>query len=232
MKRFILCTFAAVFLLSGVASVASASLLENGDFESYTFSDGTDIGKGEIHGRTWDQLGWDVWETLPGWRTYAGAGIEVQRSGVVTVAQSPDHYIELDSHSRTGEPTNTVMYQDVALTQGTYNLSFWYMARTSAENDNGIFASVTSDTLGIDVFYNSVSKSHVRGTAYSWENINWSFTVDQAATYQLVFGAMGTQNTLGGFIDTISLNPVPEPATMMLFGIGLLGVAGIARKKE
>ena len=51
---------------------------------------------------------------------------------------------------------------------------------------------------------------------------------------QLVFTPTSTGHpsyfAFDGF--TYNANPVPEPATMILFGLGLLGVAGVSRRKK
>ena len=79
-----------LFVFSGIAS---ATLLTNGDFESLSHVQGiqNNLYLDELaHGQ------WDVYEVIPGWETYDGAGIEIQRESVVG-AHSPEHYVELDS---------------------------------------------------------------------------------------------------------------------------------------
>ena len=60
--------------------------------------------------------------------------------------------------------------------------------------------------------------------------ITWG-SVNSSAVTEIQFAVKGVQN-LDSIIDNISLSPVPVPAAVWLFGSGLLGLIGIARRKK
>lgn len=78
----------------------------------------------------------------------------------------------------------------------------------------------------------SIKVQNADGTATLWDvDINdTSYTSGQFGFYnfsQQDVEYSGFTQTGGEIVD-----PVPEPATMVLFGLGLLGVAGVSRKKQ
>ncbi|MBC8056761.1 MAG: PEPxxWA-CTERM sorting domain-containing protein [Rhizobiales bacterium] len=185
-------------LLASLGSAhAGPSIVVDGSFEQQAQASGT----------------WGVYQTLPGWTTFAGAGIEL-RNSVAGTASSGKNFVELDSHRNSG------MSQTLTTLAGSfYTLSFDYSAR------EGIAAA----SNGIEVLWNgaSVATLTADGTGFSGSNWNlYSYNLLGTGSDVLGFRSVGTNDGFGGSLDSVAVTTaVPEPATwaMTLAGFALVG---------
>jgi len=193
---------------ASAASFANANLLTNGDFEANVGLSGSN---------------WGIYQSIDGWNKFDGPGIEIQRNTIIA-AQSGNQYVELDSNY------NSSMYQEISGLNvgGEYELSFWYHARTNnGYNDNGINV-YWGEYLPGDVALSIDGLKQVNTPGWIEQTVK---LVASAETMFLMFAATGYSNSLGGFIDNVSLTAVPEPGTLALFGLGLMGLV-LARRQQ
>ncbi len=224
------CKLLPVFLaLVCLGTSAQANKIVNGSFEA------VDGRIGLVNGLALDNLsagpGWDVYDSLPGgWYTGGGtSGIEVQhQSALGLVAADGLHYVELDSHwnAVNGNATNSTMSQDIlGLSAGDYLFEFAYRPRTPRLDDNGIEVTLGGDVLTL--------ADGVWNPATDWLLYSIPVEILFDGDYTLTFSAVGSQNTLGGFVDDVSLTsaPMPEPSAALVFATGL-GVVGLHRRRR
>jgi len=217
-----------VLSLTFLSSFVNASLITNGSFEQTVFNDNsTSIGavfNKNLQTYNNNNNVWDVFYQLPGWVTTMGNGIELQKN-IVTQSQDGSNHVELDSHIN--GISNTVMTQTIeSLTVGNqYLLEFYYKPRTINVNDNGInvfwYDSAIDFNLNLEAIFVADSTSLLTKDR-ALQSV--TFTA-KAQSMNLSFGSIGTQNTLGGLIDNVSLKEVavaratsvPEPSMLLLF---------------
>lgn len=154
--------------------------------------------------------------SIPGWTALVG-GIEIQDN----VAGAPfqgNQFVELDANF------NSTMQQLVATSAGTnYVLQFAYSPRPG----------VTSTSNPVEVIWNGTVIATLTGNGASgtvWAE--YSYLVQATSSLSdLRFRAVGISDSLGGYIDAVRLNAVPEPSTLGLLGLGLAGIAALRRRR-
>ena len=110
----------AIAAVLGASSFANAAtLVQNGSFEDTVLANGT----------------FAIFNSLPGWTTDTGNGIEVRNNAVGT-AQDGNNFVELDTRA------NSSMMQTISTVLGqVYQLTFWYSPRINMPaNTNGVEA--------------------------------------------------------------------------------------------
>lgn len=221
-----------------IASTVNATLIENWSFEWLLFDD-TSSAQGLVHQISLENFdhnnGWDVYESLPGWFTSDGHGAELQRN-IVTSSAHGNHHVELDSHPNGA--SNSVITQTINFLEvnAEYLMEFSYKPRTNNENDNGINVFWYDISPDFDISANAVfSIDSTRNEQTNWQTQSVNLTAEND-TMNLSFGAFGTENTLGGLIDNISLvkisdapiTSVPEPSPWL---VALLPILYLTSRK-
>ena len=183
------------------------------------------LASGVVKTSTWGVLSTDYW----GNKTY---GVSVSDSGgSLKIVMNGDSYSTLwDSSSVAG-----ITIDKFVIDAGAGNAVFdvWSNQEGTVGSATGNPFEVTSGTGdGFNILATYSGRVALTGKAPVGDLYRY-LTVD------FINGAFGPdQDVIDFYADTDSLklkgdlNPVPEPATMLLFGAGIAGLAGVARRKR
>lgn len=209
-----------ILIALGFVPPANATLLTNGDFE------------------TGDFTGWTTFTTASG--TIGGAfGLP----DVVSFDTDGDSISSLSARFQVGRTSGSGslegggIFQNITAGAGPLTISADIAAQLTTVFNNGAagFFELLLDSVVVDSFdFGGIAGLAIERASLSSTNVvtAGSHEVRMRMTRGFAIGIF-LGDTPFQFIDNVTATPVPEPATLLLFGTGLVGVGiGTRRRRK
>ena len=181
---------------------AYASHLNNLDNEIEAYQ--VPIGENLVLNSSFEEHGilnhgsWGTFDKIPGWQASTGA-IEIQskQHGGTAGAEDGKAFLELDAHG------NSFVYQDILTgNEGSFKLSFSFSAREGGQGGS----DVAKNNL-TEVYWGGQKIATITADQKGWESFEYELSAEnnEEDLTRLEFRAVGTEDSIGGLIDNVSL---------------------------
>lgn len=199
-------TLSLIATLVAAGTTLADNIIINGDFELPAVT---------------DSHNWDIFTSIPGWQLCRGPSMELQRGVRGWDPAGGAQHLELDSDidgpggSLQGEDASSAIYQDLATEAGRfYELTFAFSPRPGVADN-------TLEILWDGSIIDTLTASGAGLSNTDWEYYTYDLSASSDLT-RLEFGDRSVSDSLGTFIDDVSVRVVPEPASLLLLFSGAI----------
>jgi len=158
----------------------------------------------------------------------------VNQQGQIFFYNGPDGLSFNTVLGSVGDGPNGSVQWDISIVNSTTNPGVIVSDDPGELYENGTTNTFTADFAYYQVYGDGGIIGPIGGNT-------WQLTIDPASytniSSLLAYSSTGTSIDLGldvskNIVFSLAVDPVPEPATVILFGLGLLSFAGVSRRKQ
>lgn len=217
MKKLLLTCVCVMSLAFGLSGIAGANSITNGGFE------------------TGDFTGWTT--SVPG---SGVAMVQTTTASFNAIDNSlPDDYGPTEGTYFAELIAKATMKQSLSWNSGdtiTFDWAFLAFDALPFGNDKGVFRIKDTANADTTTFTLASVQSVGNNQDTGWQSFSHIFTT--AGSGEIVFRSLNVPDddifefASSLLVDNVNMEPVPEPATVALLGIGILGLAGAETRRR